>query len=102
MEERIGSRFGKVSVAAFHLDRFKIKRQRRRIIRQGREYLEARARHFLDGYTSANDFGRTPLTTPTKLVSGHRFSLARNNLAGLILRLVAEIAGDDIAQSSHG
>jgi hypothetical protein len=35
--------------------RFKIKRQRRRITRQDREYLEARARHFLHGYLSAGD-----------------------------------------------
>jgi hypothetical protein len=35
--------------------RFKVKRQQRRIIRQDRQYLEARARHFLDGYLSASD-----------------------------------------------
>jgi hypothetical protein len=35
--------------------RFKVKRQQRRIIRQDRQYLEARARHFLDGYLSATD-----------------------------------------------
>jgi hypothetical protein len=34
---------------------FKIKRQRRRIIRQDREYLEARVRHFLNGYLAASD-----------------------------------------------
>lgn len=34
---------------------FKIKRQRRAIIRQDRQYLEARARHFLDRYLSASD-----------------------------------------------
>jgi hypothetical protein len=35
--------------------RFKIKRQRRRITRQDREYLEARVRRFLNGYLSAGD-----------------------------------------------
>jgi hypothetical protein len=35
--------------------RFKIKRQQRRITRQDREYLEARVRHFLNGYLSAGD-----------------------------------------------
>jgi hypothetical protein len=35
--------------------RLKIKRQRRRIIRRDREYLEPRARHFLNGYLSASD-----------------------------------------------
>jgi hypothetical protein len=34
---------------------FKIRRQRRAIIRQDRRYLEVRVRHFLDGYLSAND-----------------------------------------------
>jgi hypothetical protein len=35
--------------------RFKIKRQQRSIIRQDRQYLEARARRFIEGYLSAND-----------------------------------------------
>src|ERR1700756_2216531 len=37
------------------LERFKIKRQRRWIIRQDRQYLETGARHFLHGYLSASD-----------------------------------------------
>jgi hypothetical protein len=39
-------------------DQFKIKRQQRRITRQDRQYLEARARHFLEGYLSASDMDK--------------------------------------------
>ena len=35
--------------------RFKVKRQRRKIIRQDRQYLEGRVRHFLARYLSASD-----------------------------------------------
>jgi hypothetical protein len=37
------------------LDRLKIKRERRRITRQDRQYLEAGVRYFLNEYLSAND-----------------------------------------------
>lgn len=38
--------------------RFKIERQRRAIIRQDRQYLEARARHFLEGFLLASDLDK--------------------------------------------
>jgi hypothetical protein len=39
-------------------DRLKIKREQRRITRQDRQYLEARARLFLDEYLSASDMDK--------------------------------------------